>query len=135
VRTFARALLVLAIASTIGCAQKDWIDRTLLTEDVTGTWTGSAGGRAVVRLELKHQGPKVTGTVGWLGGTSESIEGSLAGDVFTFKSARGTVSGILTVSGDEMTGQMSGWPLGGNQTRQVSMRRDGTSPPSSSPLR
>lgn len=41
VRTFARMLLVLAIASTIGCAQKDWIDRTLVTVDVTGVWEGT----------------------------------------------------------------------------------------------
>ena len=41
VRTFARMLLVLAIARTIGCAQKDWIDRTLVTVDVTGVWEGT----------------------------------------------------------------------------------------------
>jgi len=42
-RILARGFLILAIASTIGCAQKDWIDRTLVTENATGAWTGSWG--------------------------------------------------------------------------------------------
>ena len=41
VRTFARMLQVLAIARCIGCAQKNWIDRTLVTVDVTGVWEGT----------------------------------------------------------------------------------------------
>ncbi len=132
----ASALLAMALMSTVGCASKDWIDRTLVTENVTGSWTGTVGGRSSFRLDLKHEGPKVTGACQWLGGGApEAIEGSVAGDVFTFRSARGSVSGELTVSGDEMTGQISGWTFGGAQTRQISMRRNSASPPPSSPPR
>jgi len=38
------ALGVIAAAALVvasGCAQKDWIDRTLVTVDVTGTWEGT----------------------------------------------------------------------------------------------
>src|SRR5215470_14814479 len=42
--TAACALLVIALAVTAGCAQKDWIDRTLVTENVTGSWCGAMGG-------------------------------------------------------------------------------------------
>jgi hypothetical protein len=107
---------VLAIASTIGCAQKDWIDRTLVTENVTGGWAGSFGVHGCyreVRLDLQQDGSKVTGLATFLGsgstssfaGAPVSIQGSVAGDVFSFKLPRGTGSGELTVSGDDMSGQ------------------------------
>ena len=37
------ALGVLGVALMLasGCAQKDWIDRTLVTVDVTGVWEGT----------------------------------------------------------------------------------------------
>jgi hypothetical protein len=38
-------LLALALVGSLSCVRGDWIDRTLVTDDVTGTWTGSAGGR------------------------------------------------------------------------------------------
>ena len=43
-----KRLMGLLIPTTLeissGCAKPDWIDRTLVTVDVTGTWTGSVGG-------------------------------------------------------------------------------------------
>jgi hypothetical protein len=43
-----KAIVGVLIAATLavgsGCARKDWIDRTLVTEDVTGTWYRSLGG-------------------------------------------------------------------------------------------
>ena len=47
-----------------GCAQKDWIDRTLVTVDVTGTWraTNITNG-IVVQLELEQQGATVKGVM------------------------------------------------------------------------
>jgi hypothetical protein len=48
----------------------------------------------------------------------------MAGDVLTFKGARGGYSGELTVGGDEMTGRVSG----PNGTGQASLRRG--NPPS-----
>jgi hypothetical protein len=118
VRVIPRVLIAAALAFGSGCARTDWIDRTLVTENVTGVWFGSIGGRANVQLELQHQGPKVTGFVRF-GGSPTPIEGSVAGDVFTFKNARGSFSGELTVGGDEMTGRF--FDLNG--TRQISLRR------------
>jgi hypothetical protein len=123
-------LLLILLASGTGCARTDWIDRTLVTENVTGTWSGSFGEAAsfrFVQLDLQHQGPNVTGFIGLLPSGSSTgyqdrrapIEGSVAGDVFTFKDARGSFSGELTIAGDEMTGRIFG-PQG---TRQVSLRR------------
>jgi len=55
-----------ALVFASGCAQKDWIDRTLVTVDVTGVWSGSLRGAQAprdVQLELKQEGSKVTGTM------------------------------------------------------------------------
>jgi len=113
-RTLTGVLLVLAIVSAIGCAQKDWIDRTLVTEDVSGSWYGTmigpTGGREDIRLTLKQEGGKVTGefrtsgrVASWI--TSEgALEGTVSGDVFKFVDARRTLTGELTASGDEMHG-------------------------------
>ena len=128
-------LLVTALAFGSGCVSTDWIDRTLVTENVTGAWFGSMGEAAGFRdvlLELQHQGPRVTGFIRLLPGGAGTgyqgrglpIEGGMAGDVFSFKDERGNFSGELIVGGDEMTGRIFG-PMG---TRQVSLRR--VSPPS-----
>jgi len=58
------ALRVIAAALVFasGCAQKDWIDRTLVTVDVTGTWQGTHQGTGmVVEFELKQEGSTVKG--------------------------------------------------------------------------
>jgi hypothetical protein len=135
-------LSIVALVSGIGCARTDWIDRTLVTENVTGTWSGSFGEAAsyrYVQLDLQHQGPNVTGFIGLLPSGSSTgyqdrrapIEGSVAGDVFTFKDARGSYSGELTIGGDEMTGRIFG-PQG---TRQVSLRRANLPAPPNPPPR
>ena len=56
------------------------------------------------------------------------IEGSMAGDVFKFRDARGTFTGELTVSGDEMTGK---GVVGNNRQVVLHLRRvdRGASPP------
>ena len=129
-----RLVIALALASGLACARTDWIDRTLVTENVTGVWSGTVAGRAVLRFDLQHEGPKVTGFIKWFaGGSPEAIEGSVAGDVFTFKNQRGSVSGELTVGGDDMTGQISGWVFGGVGTRSIFLHRESvpsqTNPP------
>ena len=96
-----------------GCVRPDWIEQTLVTVDVTGTWRGSYKTSTVftggdVELTLVQKGPKVTGRISggqWvvLGG-SVPIEGTVNGDIFTFHDTRGTVTGSLQVSGDEMSG-------------------------------
>jgi len=107
------AFLAIALVLPSGCAKQDWIDRTLVTVDVTGAWSGSLRGAQAprdVQLELKQEGSKVTGTMRLLpaftpGDTASPIEGNVAGDLFRFHDARGTLSGELTVGEDEMTGR------------------------------
>src|SRR5262245_2313386 len=104
----------LATALVLGsCARQDWIDRTLVTENVTGAWAGSMGAMDDMRFDLKQEGARVTGSFrtggrsGSLIGTSSGVmEGSMSGDVFTFKDARGMFLGRATVSSDEMKGQI-----------------------------
>lgn len=63
----ARLLLATAFVLASGCAKQDWTDRTLVTEDVTGTWSGSAGGvgggSREILLVLGQQGSTVRGSV------------------------------------------------------------------------
>src|SRR5215468_11215122 len=62
-----RAMWVfVALVFASGCAQKDWIDRTLVTVDVTGTWYGMAGGPANAHpgeFLLELNGDAMSGTV------------------------------------------------------------------------
>ena len=119
------AALAFGLAFVSGCARSDWIDRTLVTVDVTGTWQGT-GGVPNLLFELEQQGSTVKGFLrlsgsgfGSRGLSPGPIDGTVAGDVFRFKDTRGSVEGELTVSGDEMNGQAS---LGfGN--RPLSLRR------------
>ena len=128
-RRILRFLLLIALASSTGCARSDWIDRTLVTENVSGVWFAGIEGRNTMQLGLQHQGPQVTGFLKFLssgmvaGSPPVPIVGSMAGDLFTFKDERGAYSGELTV-GDEMNGRF----FGGFGTRQISLRR--VNPPS-----
>jgi hypothetical protein len=134
VRPLARLLLGISVVFLIGCAQKDWIDRTLVTENVTGAWAGSVGVGVCyreVRLDLQQDGTKVTGVASMsLSGAPFPIQGSMSGDVFTFKSARGGGTGELTVSGDDMSGQVL-WGCGNSRLslhRVDSVSRTGSPP-------
>jgi hypothetical protein len=56
-------LMAAALAIGVGCATPpDWIERTLVTVDVTGTWYGrglaktAGGGNAMMPLELRQEG-------------------------------------------------------------------------------
>jgi hypothetical protein len=133
-----RVVIAAALAFGSGCAQKDWIDRTLVTVDVTGTWYGRFG-EAVSRemvLELKQEGSTVKGSLRQITMTSQGgdmsgpIEGTVAGDVFRFSSARGRLEGELTVSGDEMNGRVSI-----TSSVPISLRRVDASPRPASPPR
>jgi hypothetical protein len=112
-RIVTRVLIAAALAFGLGCASTDWIDRTLVTVDVTGTWSGRSGPREIF-LELKQEGSRVTGFARILpGGVFErargdgSIDGTVAGDVFRFKETSGKLESEMTVSGDTMNGKMS----------------------------
>jgi hypothetical protein len=136
-RTIAGLLLAMALTTTAGCVRTDWIDRTLVTVDVTGTWYGRRVGE--YWFELEQQGSTVKGSLkfttgsGWQSGGALSgpIKGSVAGDLFRFSAARGSLDGELTVSGDEMNGRISSAQWG---TRPFSLRRiDPSSRPDSPP--
>lgn len=136
-RLVTRVLIVAALAFGSGCAQTDWIDRTLVTVDVTGAWYGTAAGD--YWFELEQQGSTVKGSIkfttgsGWQSGGALSgpIDGTVAGDLFRFSGARGSLDGELTVSGDEMNGRIWSAQWG---TRPFSLRRvDSSSRPGSPP--
>jgi hypothetical protein len=145
-RTLSRVLIAAALAFGLGCASTDWIDRTLVTVDVTGVWTGgpgelgaSAGG---LQLELEQQGPTVKGFIRIQGADGVllggPIDGTVAGDVFHFSGARGMWEGEGTVSGDEMIGLMSRAGRADTEhggSRPFSFRRVDSSPRPSSPSR
>ena len=111
-KSFAVMLIAVALAFGSGCARTDWIDRTLVTVEVTGVWSGKAyianaeSGLIVdVRLELQQEGPKVKGSIRPSGSipwgsldrspTAGSIEGTVAGDVLEFRETSGAIRGQL----------------------------------------
>jgi len=127
-KAMARVLMLAALICDSGCARTDWIERTLVTVDVSGTWDGSVGGAGgpgsgSLWFELEQQGSTVKGSMQsnlWAYGVpTRPIDGTVTGDVFRFRQRNGNVQGELTVSGDEMIGQ--GW-FGGN-SRPLSLRR------------
>jgi hypothetical protein len=131
VKTIAGVLILAALICGSGCARSDWIERTLVTVDVTGTWYGSIPGGSNstgdLWFDLEQQGSTVKGfmQLNLIGGARPGygslprpIDGTVAGDVFRFKEKAGAVEGELTVSGDEMTGQA--WITG---IRSISLRR------------
>ena len=110
-RPIAQVILVAAVVCANGCARADWIDRTLVTVDVTGTWEGTTSTGALWQLVLEQEGTRVQGSWRRLGGQSGSvvttsglIEGTVAGDVVSFQS--GAVTGEMRVSGEAMSGSV-----------------------------
>jgi hypothetical protein len=137
-----KALSGLLIATTLligsGCAKQDWIDRTLVTVDVTGTWEGTWFTGIGLLFELEQQGATVKGFMRLTAGTSQNpsgikpgpIQGTVAGDVFRFRQTNGFADGQMTVSGDEMNGHVTFGSL-----RQLSLRRVGPSSSAGAPPR
>jgi hypothetical protein len=115
-RSISALLLVTALASGAGCVRTDWIDRTLVTVDVTGTWYGSTSGapKSEFMLELEQQGSTVKGSAKGTGGGSGGIgtrpvpiKGIVAGDMFRFRQTDGNLESELMISSDEMNGRVS----------------------------
>jgi hypothetical protein len=105
------ALLGTLLTVGSGCAKTDWIDRTLVTVDVSGEWRGTyqQGGSAFggsIELTLQQNGSKVTGVIRMAPGGSDNgpIEGTVSGDVVRYQNPRGELTGELQVNGDEMSG-------------------------------
>src|SRR5262245_11594232 len=86
VKGLALGSLVAMLLLDAGCAKRqDWIQATLVTADVSGTWHGVAGSSFpyTVTLLLEQQGPRVKGRLTSSRGYG-SIEGTVEGDVFRF---------------------------------------------------
>ena len=122
------------LACGSGCAKPDWIQQTLVTVDMTGTWRSTEGG--LFELALEQKGAEVTGSFlrqglpqAQGGNTSGGIEGSVAGDAFRFKQTTGTfanLEGDMTLSGDEMSGKVTPSPAGAGA--RIILRRVSSSP-------
>jgi len=125
--------LIALLIVVSGCARPDWIQRTLVTVDVTGTWEGAATrtSHGAFQLSLEQQGAQVKGSIRIAGDSLcygainvvEPIEGTVPGEVFSFKQANAPITGQMTVSGDEMSGGGSG----GCGHFQLTLRRVNTS--------
>jgi hypothetical protein len=98
-----KVLIGLLIATTLafgsGCANQDWIDRTLVTVDVTGTWYATMGGEGGFArdflFELEQTGSRVKGSMRYAtttGTSSSSYAGARPGPL------DGTVIGTCSVS-------------------------------------
>jgi hypothetical protein len=131
-------LVAVALVFGSGYAKQDWIDRTQVTVDVTGTWQGSLGGPGSTNpgalfLDLRQEGATVQGFIHQgASGAASSLDGPIsgtgAGDVFHLRSTRGIAEGELTVNGDEMSGTVSIFG-----TRPLTLRRVTPSSPPASP--
>jgi|SRR5580765_8306593 len=78
--------------------------------DVNGTWTGTTQrGAMTVRLVLKQDGEKVTGTLSGAGADDDGpIEGTVDGNTIKLRSKTGTATApLLNIKGDQMTGVLS----------------------------
>src|SRR5262245_1265946 len=99
-RLMSLVLVMAMLAIGSGCAKSDWIQQTLVTVDVTGTWRPATG--VTLTLVLEQQGSRVTGTMlvpASSSSTGTAIEGTIAGDVFRFRQVTGTaLTGEMTVS-------------------------------------
>jgi hypothetical protein len=107
-----------AVMCGSGCARSDWIERTLVTVDVTGVWSGTCNNglyNTELWMELKQEGSRVTGNLtptgfihGVLQDVSGPVEGTVSGDRFEFKRVGGSLVGEMTVDGDVMVGRLHG---------------------------
>ena len=119
-------LVATALTVGSGCARPDWIEQTLVTVDVTGVWRGSSKGAISTSMEftLQQSGPKVTGQLRMTPGSTGPIEGTVSGDIFTFRETRERMTGKLQVNGDEMTGSGTGSIYGASEPVTFNLRRE-----------
>jgi hypothetical protein len=130
-KTISGLLMAALLTMSAGCARTDWIDRTLVTMDVTGIWQSTSGWE----LNLVQEGQKVKGSIRRgplapsVGPISGLVDGTVAGDAFSFRQTDGLVRGEMTVSGDEMSGVLTF-----NSTSPITLRRvNSPSSPASPP--
>ena len=101
-----RMMLVFLGLSTI--AMLAGYARAQAPADVNGTWTGTTQrGASTIKLVLKQDGQKVTGTLSGAGATDDGpIEGTVDGDTIKIKNKTGATP-TLNVKGDQITGMLS----------------------------
>ena len=127
--TRAIALALLATFSLgSGCAKPDWIQQTLVTVNVTGTWQSFDA--IYIELTLEQQGQKVTGSVLKPKHLAGPIEGTVTGDELKISRKNGIFDGEMTVSGDEMSGALRAivGSAGANYTRRTTVSFTRVSP-------
>jgi hypothetical protein len=102
-------LVALMLLAASGCARPDWIESTLVTVDVSGTWSGTHGtpARGDAELSLVQRGARVAGRIKMTGITEQPVEGVVHGDVLRVQQVGGGLTGELIVDVDEMTGVVS----------------------------
>ena len=126
-----RLLVTTTLLLASGCAKTDWIDRTLVTVDVTGTWEGTFFGAATsldFQFELEQQGSTVKGFMRLGAGRSQNpmgardgpIVGTVTGDVFSFTQTVGRAAGEMKVVSDD---QMEGRGAIGDANTRLILRR------------
>ena len=125
--------LGVVLFTAAACARRDWIEETLVTVDVTGTWIGSCGrpgtyAEGKIEITLAQSGSKVTGQARAMPGHVSPIEGTVSGDVFRYGS-HGYQRGELQVSEDEM----SGWAVVDNKSVTCQLHRQASSESPRSP--
>jgi hypothetical protein len=103
-RIISSIVVATALALTSGCARSDWIQQTLVTADVTGTWQST--GDIFIVLTLEQLGQKVTGFVVRPKYLSGALDGTVTGDEVKFQKKTGSFEAKMTVSGDEMSGTL-----------------------------
>jgi hypothetical protein len=108
-------LIGLLILASAGCTRRDWVGDMLVLTDVSGTWS-SVGPPPSFTLRLQQSGARVTGEslelepegTTFVGQTNGRVEGLVNGDVLTFTIlGSGTVRGVVTIDGDEATGELT----------------------------
>ena len=101
-------MLAALLAAALGCARADWVDKTLVTVDVTGEWRGTyvrGNLRGSIAMKLEQRGAKVSGTVEFSSpwGAVGDVAGTVTGDTLRFEGAN-RLGGELAVGVDEMAG-------------------------------
>jgi hypothetical protein len=133
----ARLLIAATLIFAAGCAKTDWIDRTLVTVDVTGRWEGATENYWVELVLEQQEGPRVKGSMQVKGAKiagntfSGLIDSDLTGDVFRFRDARGHLEGELTVS--VSTDVLDGRVSFSGSSLPISLRRVDPSSPLAAP--
>jgi hypothetical protein len=108
-----RLLLFVILLGAVGCASTQPAPTVDITGKWVGTWTSTnqpAGGSGQIEMNVVQTGSKYTGNLLLTGGFNDPsglTEGFVTGNQVEITVPAGA-TGRLTVSGDDMTGQIAG---------------------------